>query len=229
MSTSMPRRHTHPENSLDLFASPAHPAPAMALGEQAWILPGFAAAQAGELLAAVQAVTAQAPWRHQQTPGGRRIAVAMSNCGALGWTSDRGGYRYQQTDPDTGTAWPPIPGVFTVLASHAAAAAGFGGFAADTALINRYRPGVGMGLHQDRDERDMAAPIVSLSLGMDAIFLFGGLQRSDRPQRIRLRHGDAVVWGGVDRLRFHGVAPLRGPPHPLLGEQRLNITLRKAG
>lgn len=211
----------------DLFR-PAEPTAPRALGPAAWHLPGFALAEAADLLNAVAMVERQAPLRHMTTPGGRRIGVAMTNCGDQGWVSDRSGYRYQYIDPDSGQPWPAMPPILAELATRAAAAAGFDRFVPDAGLINRYQPGVGMGLHQDRDEHDLTAPIVSLSLGMTATFLFGGLRRGDRPQRIALQHGDAVVWGGADRLRFHGIAPLRGPAHPLLGAQRLNITLRKA-
>ena len=175
------------------------------------------------------AVAAEAPFRHMRTPGGRRIGVAMTNCGDLGWVSDRHGYRYAPHDPDSGLPWPAMPPVLRELAGRAAASVGFERFVPDAGLINRYQPGIGMGLHQDRDEHDLSAPIVSLSLGMRATFLFGGLRRNERPHRIALQHGDVVVWGGADRLRFHGIAPLRGSAHPLLGEQRFNITLRKAG
>lgn len=211
----------------DLFRS-TEPTVPRALGPAAWHLPGFALAEAPDVLNAVATVERQAPLRRMTTPGGRRIGVSMTNCGDLGWVSDRSGYRYQSIDPDSGEAWPAMPPLLAELATRAADAAGFGGFVPDAGLINRYQPGIGMGLHQDRDEHDLAAPIVSLSMGMTATFLFGGLRRGDRPQRIALQHGDAVVWGGEDRLRFHGIAPLRGSAHPLLGEQRLNITLRKA-
>ncbi len=157
------------------------------------------------------------------------MSVALTNCGALGWTTDRQGYRYTGTDPINGQPWPAMPSVFSQLAQAAAQAAGFPGFAPDACLVNRYQPGARLALHQDKDERDHSAPIVSVSLGMAAIFLFGGLARADRPAKVPLQHGDVVVWGGVDRLRFHGVLPLKGDPHPLLGGQRINLTLRKAG
>ena len=178
---------------------------------------------------ALQTVVAQAPWRHMQTPGGQRMSVALTNCGALGWVSDRRGYRYSALDPDSGQPWPPLPAPFADLATQAAAAAGFDGFTPDACLINRYAPGARMGLHQDRDERDLAQPIVSVSLGLPAVFLWGGLRRADRTVRVPLLHGDVVVWGGVDRLRFHGIAPLPEGHHPLTGAQRINFTLRRAG
>lgn len=197
-----------------------------ALGPQAVLLRGWATAHADELIAAIGAITQAAPLRHLITPGGRTMSVAMSNCGAKGWTADRAGYRYTAQDPLSGQPWPAMPEVFRQLAREAAARAGFPGFEPDACLINRYGPGARLSLHQDKDERDLSAPIVSVSLGMDAVFLFGGLARTDKPQRVPLRHGDVVVWGGVDRLRYHGVLPLKDQPHPLLGAVRLNLTFR---
>lgn len=193
------------------------------------LLRGFARDSAPELIAAVEAVIRAAPFRHMSVPGGLRMSVAMSNCGALGWTSDEQGYRYRTEDPLSGLPWPLMPALLSELATHAAERAGFPGFLPDACLINRYAPGARMGLHQDRDERDFGAPIVSVSLGLPATFLFGGSARRERQQRIPLRHGDAIVWGGPDRLRYHGVAPLKDGAHPLLGAQRLNLTFRKAG
>jgi alkylated DNA repair protein (DNA oxidative demethylase) len=155
------------------------------------------------------------------------MSVAMTNCGRVGWVTDRTGYRYDINDPDAGTPWPPMPPVFRELADQAASRAGFSGFAPDACLINRYQPGARMSLHQDKDELDLAAPIVSVSLGLPAIFLFGGLKRSDRPNRFRLQHGDIAVWGGPARLAFHGVAPLAEGEHAVLGRQRINLTFRK--
>lgn len=207
------------------------------LGAQAWLLPGFALVHVQDLVAALDAILVRAPFRHMVTPGGLTMSVALSNCGDLGWTSDRRGYRYRAQDPESGQGWPPMPDVFLRLAKEAAAQAGFPGFVPDACLINRYLPGARLSLHQDRDERDFEAPIVSVSLGMPAVFLFGGHRRSDRPQRLWLEHGDVVAWGGVDRLRFHGVMPLKpaqaslfdGARHRLLAGQRINLTLRKAG
>lgn len=157
------------------------------------------------------------------------MSVALSNCGRLGWTTDHDGYRYTPADPLSGRPWPDMPPAFAALGREAAAAAGFAGFEPDACLLNRYEPGARMSLHQDRNERDFSAPIVSVSLGMPAVFLFGGLARSDPAARVPLFHGDVVVWGGADRLRFHGVLPLKDRPHPRLGSLRLNLTLRKAG
>lgn len=161
------------------------------------------------------------------TPAGRRMSVAMTSCGAVGWVSDRHGYRYEPLDPETRTGWPPIPEVFADLAARAASRCGFGGFAPDTCLINRYEPGAKLSLHVDRDERDFSAPIVSVSLGLPAVFLFGGLQRSDPTDRLPLFSGDVVVWGGPSRLRYHGVLPLDDGDHPLTGRCRINLTFRK--
>lgn len=202
---------------------------AEALAPGAVVLRAFAAADAHALLGALAKVTARAPFRHMETPGGLRMSVAMSNCGALGWVSDRRGYRYAACDPDRNAPWPPIPPCLLRLAGEAAAQAGFPGFVPDACLINRYAPGTRLSLHQDRNERDFDAPIVSVSLGIPAVFLFGGLQRADRSLRIPLFHGDVVVWGGPARLRFHGVLPLKEASHPMTGEYRINLTLRKAG
>lgn len=193
------------------------------------LLRGFACNEAEALIHAAEQVIAAAPLRHLITPGGRAMSVGMTNCGALGWVSDRSGYRYDRTDPLSGQPWPPMPACFADMAARAAAEAGFDGFRPDACLINRYEPGARLSLHQDRDESDMSAPIVSVSLGLPAIFLFGSLQRSDRPARLRLAHGDVAVWGGPSRLAFHGIAPLADGDHPRLGRQRINLTFRRAG
>lgn len=198
------------------------------LAEDAVLLRGFAVAEAAILCENLKSVLAAAPFRHMLTPGGHRMSVAMSNCGPLGWVTDRRGYRYDGRDPDSGRCWPPMPPPFADLAARAATHAGYDRFAPDCCLINRYHPGARMALHQDRDERDFSQPIVSVSFGLAAIFLFGGLVRDARPLRVRLEHGDAVVWGGVARLAFHGVAPLANGVHPLTGGARINLTFRKA-
>ena len=199
------------------------------LADSATILRRFAGAQATALVEAVDAVIAEAPFRQMVTPGGYTMSIAMTNCGRLGWVTDRKGYRYTTTDPTTGRPWPPLPGVFHDLAVRAAAAGGFAGFEPDACLINRYEPGTRLSLHQDRNERDFSAPIVSVSLGLPAVFLFGGARRQDRARRVRLESGDVVVWGGPTRLAFHGVAPLPDGEHPLTGRRRINLTFRKAG
>jgi DNA oxidative demethylase len=199
------------------------------IGRRAFVLHGFALPYADELLTAIRLVEQRAPFRHLVTPGGFTMSVAMTNCGRLGWTSDRQGYRYSENDPDTGLPWPAMPSAFAGLARDAATSAGFADFKPDACLVNRYVPGTRLTLHQDKDELDIDAPIVSVSLGMPATFLFGGLKRADRAVRIPLVHGDVAVWGGEDRLRFHGVLPLKEDPHPLLGPLRINLTFRKAG
>jgi len=209
----------------DLFAAQPRDEP---LAAGAVMLGAFAVADAPMLLAAVESIAAAAPFRRMATPGGWRMSVAITNCGAVGWVSDRRGYRYDRLDPESAKPWPAMPPIFADLAARAAAASGFRGFAPDACLINRYVPGARMALHQDRDELDFAQPIVSVSFGLPATFLFGGAQRTDKPRRVLLQHGDAVVWGGPARLVFHGVAPLKAGDHPALGAERINLTFRKA-
>lgn len=199
-----------------------------ALGDGATILRGFVAEMAPALLEAVVGITARAPFRHLITPGGFRMSVAMTNCGDVGWVSDRSGYRYDAIDPQTQLPWPDMPSTFLRLASEAAATGGFDDFHPDACLINRYEPGTKLSLHRDYDERDAAAPIVSVSLGVPATFQWGGLRRNDPTRRIVLEHGDVVVWGGPSRFVYHGVATLKEAHHPLTGVQRINLTFRKA-
>lgn len=213
----------------DLFESLADARPSReAMAEGAVLLRGFARPMENELIAGLQTVVGRAPFRHMLTPGGHQMSVAMTNCGNAGWVTDHSGYRYDGIDPESGKSWPAMPAVFRELAVRAAAEAGFGGFSPDACLINRYEPGARMSLHQDRNEHDFAAPIVSVSLGLPAIFLFGGMKRNDKPRRFWLEHGDVAVWGGPARLVFHGVAPLADGDHALMGRQRINLTLRKA-
>jgi alkylated DNA repair protein (DNA oxidative demethylase) len=213
----------------DLFEGIADVRPAeQRMAEGAILLRGFVQPREAGLIAALREIEAQAPFRRMHTPGGHQMSVAMTNCGGYGWVTDRSGYRYDAVDPVSGRAWPAMPPSFSELAGQAAARAGFDGFAPDACLINRYEPGARMSLHQDRDERDFGSPIVSVSLGLPAIFLFGGLKRSDKPQRYRLEHGDVVVWGGPSRLFFHGIAPLADGEHAALGRQRINLTFRRA-
>ena len=197
------------------------------MAEGAVLLRGFVGADEAELVAALRGVVAAAPFRRMFTPGGHQMSVAMTNCGSAGWVTDRSGYRYDPDDPETGQPWPAMPPLFRELADRAAEGAGFARFAPDVCLINRYEPGARMSLHQDKDELDFTAPIVSVSLGLPAIFMFGGSKRSDKPRRFRLEHGDIAVWGGPSRLFFHGVAPLADGDHPVMGPQRLNLTFRK--
>ncbi len=213
----------------DLFGAAEQGADALCeLAPGARLLRGFACSVAAELKAAVAAIATAAPFRHMQTPGGFRMSVAMTNCGEYGWTSSASGYRYAERDPTTGAAWPAIPPVILELARSAAAASQFAGFVPNACLVNRYEPGARLTLHQDKDERDLRHPIVSVSLGVPAVFLFGGLKRSDRPRRLELVHGDVVVWGGPSRLRYHGVAPLKVAEHEFAGAARINLTLRRA-
>jgi alkylated DNA repair protein (DNA oxidative demethylase) len=202
--------------------------PTLSLAPGAVLLRRFALAEASSLLTDVAEIETRAPFRHLITPSGSRMSVAMTNCGAVGWVSDRSGYRYDRADPDTGRSWPPMPASFQRIATAAAAAAGFSAYAPDVCLINRYAPGARLSLHQDRNELDDEAPIVSVSLGLPATFLFGGLKRSDRSSRVPLEHGDVVVWGGPARMRFHGVLPIAEGRHPEVGEQRINLTFRTA-
>ncbi len=198
------------------------------LADGAFLLHGFAAAHESALLEEVGRISAAAPFRHMRTPGGHRMSVAMTNCGRVGWVTDLEGYRYAPTDPETGLAWPPLPESVRTLAVEAAEAVDFQGFEPDACLVNRYVPGTRLSLHQDRNERDLKAPVVSVSLGLPAVFLFGGSERSCRPRRVRLVSGDVVVWGGSSRLAFHGVAPLAEGKHPATGSCRINLTVRQA-
>ena len=198
------------------------------LAPGAGVLRGFAWGDAEDLLAAIRRVAARSPFRNVITPGGRTMSVAMTNCGAAGWFSDRRGYRYTAIDPETGRPWPPIPALFMRLARGAAHEAGFRDYAPDVCLINRYEVGARLALHQDRDERDRRAPIVSVSLGLPATFLFGGFLRRDPQRRVPLAHGDVVVWGGPSRMRYHGVLPVRDGVHATTGAVRYNLTFRVA-
>ena len=192
------------------------------------LLRAFVGSTAATLLAAVEEVVQRSPFRFMTTPGGCRMSVAMTNCGAAGWVTDRSGYRYDALDPLSAACWPEMPAVFRELAVEAAGAGGFAEFAPDACLINRYEPGARLSLHQDKNERDLNSPIVSVSLGLPAVFLFGGHRRADRPRRVPVAHGDVGVWGGAARLRFHGVQPLQDGRHPDLGAHRINLSFRKA-
>lgn len=198
------------------------------LGPGAVVLRGFALADQGAILSALEGVVAVSPFRHMTTPGGYRMSVAMTNCGSVGWVTDSAGYRYDPIDPEGGRPWPAIPGPFAKLAADAADRAGFPGFRPDACLVNRYEPGAKLSLHQDKDERDFAWPIVSVSLGLPAVFQFGGPRRADKVLRVPLEHGDVVAWGGPARLHYHGVLPLKEGVHPVLGRCRVNLTFRKA-
>ena len=199
------------------------------LAEGASLLRGFATEQADGLVELIAIITANAPFRHLVTPGGRRMSVGMTNCGPFGWVSDLRGYRYEPADPDSGEPWPPMPTPFERLAREAAAEAGFPGFKPDGCLINCYEPGTRLTLHQDKDEKDPAAPIVSVSLGLPATFLWGGMRRGDATRRIRLESGDVAVWGGPARFTYHGIATLADGDHVLTGKRRFNLTFRRTG
>jgi DNA oxidative demethylase len=213
----------------DLFATPgaAEPRDEM-IAPGAVLLRGFALPFVDDVLAALGDITAQAPFQHMTTPWGAAMSVAMTNCGDAGWLTDPAGYRYDRIDPETGQPWPAMPACFRALASRAADQAGYAGFAPDACLINRYLPSARLTLHQDREERDYAHPIVSVSLGLPAIFQFGGPKRRDPVRNFPVRHGEVVVWGGLSRLTYHGVAELKAGEHALLGEQRINLTFRRA-
>jgi alkylated DNA repair protein (DNA oxidative demethylase) len=199
------------------------------LGTGTAILNGFALGRETELAFVMQAISKLAPFRHMITPGGFRMSVALTNCGTYGWVTDRTGYRYDSIDPETGQHWPGMPGNFFELARDAASAAGFPSFNPDACLINRYEPGSRLTLHQDKNEQDFTQPIVSVSLGLPATFLFGGAERSDKSVRVPVHHGDVIVWGGPARLRYHGINPLKDGVHPTFGGYRYNLTFRVAG
>jgi len=213
---------------MDLFQGQGLEPGREALADGAVLLRGFALPDAAQLLAGVGAVAKTAPFRRMVTPGGYTMSVAMTNCGTAGWVTERSGYRYDRIDPESGRPWPDFPPGFTDLAARAAAEAGFPDYRPDSCLVNRYEPGTQLSLHQDRNERDYAEPIVSVSLGLPAVFLFGGLKRADRPRRIALTHGDVVVWGGPARMVFHGVMKLADGEHPATGRCRINLTFRRA-
>lgn len=212
----------------DLFAGAAPSQGAEPLADGAILLRGFARSAAAVLVTAVDDIAAVSPFRHMVTPGGFRMSVAMTSCGDAGWVTDRAGYRYSAEDPQTGHPWPAMPVLLRSLARRAARAGGFDAFTPDACLINRYEPGTKLSLHRDEDERDLTAPVVSVSLGLPAIFLWGGLSRKERPVRVRLESGDVVVWGGAARLVYHGIALLAEGEHPLTGRSRINLTFRKA-
>lgn len=206
---------------------PSNP-PAVAMADGAWLLRGFALPYETDVLVALRDIIAEAPFRHMVTPGGFTMSVAMTNCGSAGWITDRTGYRYDRNDPETSRQWPPMPECFHALAAAAATTAGYPEFSPDACLINRYEPGARLSLHQDKNERDLGNPIVSVSLGLPATFQFGGLKRTDPVKKYMLRHGDVAVWGGSSRLRYHGVPELKDGNHESIGRLRINLTFRRA-
>lgn len=197
--------------------------------EDVYLLQGFALSGAAHLVADLHAVIQIAPLRQMLTPSGLMMSVLTSSCGKRGWISDKKGYRYSTIDPISGQTWPEMPDSFITLAQQAAAIAGFENFAPDSCLINSYASGAKMGLHQDKDERDFTQPIVSVSLGVAAMFQMGGFKRGEQALKFALHHGDVLVWGRTARLRFHGVLPVKAATHPAFGERRVNLTFRKAG
>jgi alkylated DNA repair protein (DNA oxidative demethylase) len=215
--------------TINLFESKVQAVESQPLGPDSFVLRGAALTFVEELMPALAEIQSVAPFRHMITPGGFEMSVGLTNCGSLGWTTDRKGYRYTEKDPTTGLAWPRMPDAFMRLARDAAGQAGYPDFVPDACLINRYIPGTKLSLHQDKNEADFNEPIVSVSLGIPAVFHFGGNARSDKPVRVLLHHGDVAVWGGEDRMRYHGVLPLKDATHQLLGAQRINFTFRKAG
>jgi alkylated DNA repair protein (DNA oxidative demethylase) len=198
------------------------------IGDGAVLLRGFCADDAKHLVTDIAAIARRSPFRTMSVPGGGAMSVAMTNCGPTGWITDQRGYRYSAIDPATDKPWPDMPERFVDLARSAAETAGYPAFAPDACLINRYAAGARMGLHQDKDERDFDQPIVSVSLGLTATFLWGGLKRADKTRRIELANGDVVVWGGPTRRIYHGVAPIKRGGDPLTGAVRYNLTFRKA-
>lgn len=211
---------------LDLFADAEPWQEPLAPG--AVILRRFALARDAALMQGIEQVASASPFRQMVTPGGYTMSVAMTNCGGLGWTTNQRGYLYSPEDPLTEAHWPPMPDAFATLCHAAAREAGYPDFQPDACLINRYAVGAKLSLHQDKDEADLRAPIVSVSLGLPAIFQFGGLRRNDPLQRLLLEHGDVVVWGGPSRLFYHGIQPLKPGLHPLTREYRYNLTFRQA-
>jgi len=212
---------------IDLFET-EHRFNSEQVGAEAVLLRGFALQYDNMLLAKLDRIEKVSPFRHMTTPGGFTMSIGLTNCGQWGWTSDRRGYKYTSIDPVTGKPWPEMPDEFLLLAQSAASAAGFANFVPDACLINRYAIGTKLSLHQDKDEPDLSAPIVSVSLGIPAVFQFGGFERSAMKINIPVFHGDVIVWGGVDRLRYHGILPIKPNVHSVLGEQRINLTFRRA-
>lgn len=198
-----------------------------AVQPEVWLLPQFTSAAA--LWADLCAVAAVAPFRHMMTRMGHPVAAAMTNCGALGWTSSARGYAYRTVDPETGRPWPPIPAAWLALAREAAALAGYADYVPDACLVNRYAVGVGMGRHNDDSEQDFSQPIVSVSLGLPTRFAWWGDRPEGRGRDLPVQDGDVLVWGRSARLGFHAVRPVPPGRHPVCGEFRFNLTFRKAG
>lgn len=210
---------------MHLFAPPQK----LEIIKDVYLLSGFVAPFEVQLVADLNAVILAAPLRQMMTPSGFSMSVTTTSCGELGWVSDKKGYRYSPVDPVSNKPWPAMPSSFKQLAQNVAATAGFANFDPDACLINCYQPATKMGLHQDKDEQDFTQPIVSVSLGVPAMFQMGGFVRADKTLKFPLYHGDVLVWGGASRLRFHGVLPIKAANHPAFGTRRVNLTFRKAG
>ena len=208
----------------DLFAPPAGAATVTLLPEVVLLREFVATAP---LLEQIARIAALAPFRRLRTPGGGRMSVAMTNCGPVGWHSDASGYRYVDRDPESGRPWPGIPEEFAALALAAATAAGFARFAPDCCLVNRYAVGTQMGTHRDFDELDLRQPIVSVSIGLPAVFVWRGATRSSPPLAVRVIDGDVLVWGGQARAGYHGVRRLAAPAHAAADAFRYNLTFRR--
>ncbi len=214
---------TAPKPKNDLFGPVDSP-----LGDGAVYLPRMAAGIADDLVNLVKESAKVAPFRFFETPMGRPMKIACTNLGPLGWVASRKGYGYSDVDPQTGLPWMAMPDWLIDFATHCARQAGFFNFKPNACLINGYRPGVDLGMHQDKDEKDFSKPIVSISLGLTGVFKLGGLKRSDRIESLPLEHTDVIVFGGKSRMRFHGVAPVAEGRHPATGSRRINLTIREA-
>jgi DNA oxidative demethylase len=213
-------------STLELPFSQAGAADMLPLADGIALLRGFAST--ARLFPLIESVAARAPFRHLVTPGGQTMSVAMTNCGPVGWVSDRSGYRYSALDPLSERSWPAMPEEFTTLAREAARTCGFAEFAPDACLVNRYSPGSRLTAHRDADEQNFAQPIVSVSLGLPASFAFYGLKRGGKGRTVALADGDVLVWGGPARLVYHAVRPVKPGTHPITGGFRYNLTFRHA-
>jgi len=187
------------------------------------LMRSLALPQDNEFFTAAEAIIAARPLHHTTTPSGLPMGVMVTDCG----DSRAFANRWDTANPERMRLWPPMPPLLRDFAIRCAVRSGFPQFRPDACHINRYQAGTKLGLHQDRHECDWTQPIVSLSFGLECIFLLGGLQRTDKPRRILLEHGDVIVWGGPSRMRFHGVQPLKPGHHPLTGPYRYNLTFRK--